>query len=67
MLCKLFWQFLRRTYPWIPLAIALWRATGLAGHDRQRAQIKFWKLYSRIDFAGLLAIAIEMIQPEFWV
>ncbi len=58
---------MRRTYPWIPLAIVLWRAAGATGRDRLRAQIKFWKLYSRIDFAGLLAIAMELIQPEFWV
>jgi hypothetical protein len=67
MCCKLFWQIVRRTYPWLPLAITLWRIACLTGDDRLRAQVRFWKLYSRIQFAELLAMAIDLAQPEFWV
>jgi len=67
MSCKLFWQIVRRTYPWLPLVITLCRAACSRGNNRLRAQIRFWKLYSQINFANLLAIAIDLTQPEFWV
>ncbi|XGW00317.1 MAG: hypothetical protein ACAF41_15450 [Leptolyngbya sp. BL-A-14] len=34
---------------------------------RSHATVKFWRLYSRIDFATLLSIAIDLSQPEYWV
>ena len=45
----------------------LWRMVVSTGVQRSRAQIRFWMLLTRIDFANLLAIAIEMAQPEYWV
>lgn len=66
MSCKLFWRLVRLTYPWSPLVITLWRIISSTDIDRHRAQVRFWLLYSRIDFASLLAIAIDLIQPEYW-
>jgi len=66
MSCKLFRRVVRRTYPWLPLVIALWRMATSTDAHRIRAQLRFWILYSRIDFANLLAIAIDLIQPEYW-
>lgn len=67
MSCRLFWRAVRLTYPWLPLALTLWRIVGSTDRRRHRAQVRFWRLYSRLDFADLLAIAIDLIQPEFWV
>ncbi|MBD2089039.1 hypothetical protein H6F67_04115 [Microcoleus sp. FACHB-1515] len=67
MSCKFRWRILRLTYPWLPLAIALWRIITATDTCRLRARLRFWKLYSRIDFANLLAIAHDMIQPEYWL
>jgi len=36
------------------------------GVQRSRSQVRFWMLLTRIDFANLFAIAIEMSQPEYW-
>lgn len=63
---KLFWHIIRLTYPWLPLLITLWRIIRLTGIDRCRAQVRLWILLSRIDFASLIALASELIQPEFW-
>lgn len=64
--CKLCWRTIRLTYPWLPLAIALWRMLIYTGVQRSRAQVRFWILLTQIDFANLLAIALEMAQPEYW-
>ncbi len=64
---KLFWRIVRFTHPWLSLALTLWRMAGSSGTARYRAQIRFWLLYSRIDVANLLAITIDLIQPEYWV
>lgn len=66
MSCRLYWRTIRLTYPWLPLAIALWRMAISTGVHRCRAQVRFWLLLTRIDCANLLAIAIEMAQPEYW-
>jgi hypothetical protein len=29
--------------------------------------IRFWRLFLKIDFAQLIAIAIDITQPEFWI
>jgi hypothetical protein len=67
MSCKLFWRVIRLTYPWVPLIVALWRVATSKGIQRTRAWMKVWLLYSRIDIANLLAIAIDLGQPEYWV
>ncbi|GAB4374670.1 MAG: hypothetical protein Kow00121_19400 [Elainellaceae cyanobacterium] len=67
MSCKLYWRTIRLTYPWLPLVIMLWRITVSTGVARSYAQARFWILLSRIDFANLLAIVIDMAQPEYWV
>lgn len=64
---KRFWLIVRLTYPWVSLAIALWRMATLTELDRARAQVRFWILYHRINFANLLAIAIDLLQPEYWL
>jgi hypothetical protein len=64
--CKLYWRIIRLTYPWLPLAIMLWRMAISTGIHRSRARVRFWMLLTRIDFANLLAIALEMAQPEYW-
>ncbi|AUS99937.1 hypothetical protein CLI64_05775 [Nostoc sp. CENA543] len=66
MFCKLFWWLIRRTYPWLSLVINLWRITNSTDRQRHRAQVRFWILWSRIDFPSLIAIANELIQPEYW-
>ncbi|MBD2595917.1 hypothetical protein BCD64_11015 [Nostoc sp. MBR 210] len=66
MSCKLFWQVIRCTYPWLSLAITLWRMIKSTGIHRSRAQVRFWILFSRIDFANLILLANELIQPEYW-
>jgi hypothetical protein len=66
MSCKLFWRSVRFTYPWLSLVIILWRMAHSTDVERHRAQVRFWILVTRIDFANLLAIAIDMIQPEYW-
>ncbi len=63
--CKLYWRTIRLTYPWLPLAMTLWRMVISTGVHRTRARIRFWMLLTRINFANLLAIAIEMAQPEY--
>ncbi|MFN6452923.1 MAG: hypothetical protein RM022_012040 [Nostoc sp. EfeVER01] len=63
---KHFWHIIRLTYPWLPLLITLWRIIRLTGIDRCRAQVRLWILLSRIDFASLIALASDLIQPEFW-
>ncbi|MBD1911672.1 MULTISPECIES: hypothetical protein [unclassified Leptolyngbya] len=67
LLCRLQWRILRLSYPWLPLAIALWRLTTSRGIQRSRAQAKFWLLSVRIDFANLMAIALDMTHPEYWL
>jgi len=66
MSCKLFWYALRLTYPWLSIAIILWRIIKSNGIYRSRAQVRFWILLSRIDFANLILLANELIQPEYW-
>ncbi|MCC5639086.1 hypothetical protein LC593_25300 [Nostoc sp. CHAB 5844] len=66
MFCKLFWQVTRFTYPWLPLAITLWRILKSHGIHRSRAQVRFWILFSRINFANIMLLANELIQPEYW-
>ncbi|MBD1805007.1 hypothetical protein H6F98_06020 [Microcoleus sp. FACHB-SPT15] len=66
MSCRLYWRTVRLTYPWLPLAIALWRMASSTGVQRSRAQVRFWMLLTRIDFANLFAIVSEMSQPEYW-
>jgi hypothetical protein len=67
MSCKLFWRIVRLTYPWLPLIMTLWRIAGSTNHHRHRAQVRFWILLTRIDFANLIAIVSDLIQPEYWV
>ncbi|MGG6294091.1 hypothetical protein ACQ4M4_06670 [Leptolyngbya sp. AN02str] len=72
MLCKLYWRYLRSTYPWIPLLLCVYDlavcsvCAGDVSHV-DRVRVRFWRLWMRVDFASLLAIALELAQPEFWV
>jgi hypothetical protein len=44
----------------------LWRSLVFHGVQRDRAKIRFWVLLTRLDFADLLLVVIEMAQPEYW-
>lgn len=60
-----FW-LLRKTYPWMHVVILVVMVT--ASRDtQQRQQIRLWRTLYNIDFSKLLAIAIELSQPEFWI
>jgi hypothetical protein len=64
--CRLTFWLLRKTYPWMHVVILVVMAT--ASRDtQQRQQIRLWRTLDKIDFSGLLAIAIELSQPEFWI
>lgn len=65
--CRLYWRMVRLTYPWLPLLIMGWRTLTTHGNQRNLAQVRFWLLFNRIDFANLIAIALDLIQPEYWV
>lgn len=64
--CRLYWRIVRLTYPWVPLCVVGWKTITSAGIQRNLAQVRFWILLNRIDFANLLAIALDLIQPEYW-
>ncbi|YAF94091.1 MAG: hypothetical protein AB3A66_15860 [Nodularia sp. CChRGM 3473] len=63
----IWFRLIRHTYPWLPLLIQARRVIFSCGTHQIREQVRFWRLFYRLDFASLLAIAIDLIQPEFWV
>ncbi|MFQ3618952.1 MAG: hypothetical protein SNJ57_19185 [Cyanobacteriota bacterium] len=65
--CGLAVWMLRSTYPWGGLLWQLTRLVWVGGERRSRERLRLWRLWLRVDFANLLAIAIELAQPEFWV
>ncbi|AFY47838.1 hypothetical protein Nos7524_1980 [Nostoc sp. PCC 7524] len=65
--CYLWFRLIRKTYPWLSLVIQARRVIFASGVERMREQVQFWMLFYKLDFANLLAIAIDLIQPEFWV
>ncbi|MDX2213958.1 MAG: hypothetical protein SFY66_11790 [Oculatellaceae cyanobacterium bins.114] len=76
VLCRFYWKTLRLTYPWGLLIVRLWSLLVVTGDGKQfplqrdrhsLTQIRVWVLLAKIDFANLLAIAIELAQPEFWI
>lgn len=67
MMCCLSWRLLRRTYPWLPLLLLGSRTLMGLNVLPDRDRLRCWYLLYRIDFANLLAIAIELIQPEYWL
>lgn len=64
--CSLWFRLLRKTYPWLPLATTIWRIVFFQSSQRQREQLRFWLLVVKIDFANLIALAIDLCQPEYW-
>ncbi|WP_297080023.1 hypothetical protein [Thermoleptolyngbya sp. M55_K2018_002] len=58
---------LRSSYPWGGLLLQLARLLWIGNERRSRERLRLWRLWLRIDFANLLAIAIDLMQPEFWV
>jgi len=64
--CPLWFRLLRRTYPWLPLATTVWRIVFDKSSQRQQEQLRFWMLLVKIDFANLIAMAIDLCQPEYW-
>lgn len=64
--CYLWLRLIRKTYPWLSLVIQARRVMLAGGVEQMRERVRFWVLFYKLDFANLLAIAIELIQPEFW-
>ncbi|MCG6133802.1 MAG: hypothetical protein MET45_03925 [Nostoc sp. LLA-1] len=64
---QIWFRLIRRTYPWLPLIIQTRRVIFACDNQQVREQVRFWRLFYQLDFAGLIAIAIDLIQPEFWV
>jgi hypothetical protein len=67
MMSRLFGRLLRRSYPWLPLLLLGSRTLIRLNASSHRDRLRCWWLLYRIDFANLLAIAMEMIQPEYWL
>lgn len=65
--CCLWLWMLRSSYPWGGLLLQLIRLLWIGNERRSRERLRLWRLWLRIDFANLLAIAIDLMQPEFWV
>ncbi|MEA5566704.1 hypothetical protein [Anabaena sp. UHCC 0399] len=65
--CHLWFRLIRKTYPWLSLVIQGRRVIFAASVEQMRERVRFWILFYKLDFANLLAIAIELIQPEFWL
>jgi hypothetical protein len=63
----IWFRLIRNTYPWLSLLIQTRRVIFSCGNHQIREQVRFWQLFYRLDFASLLAIAIELTQPEYWV
>jgi hypothetical protein len=66
-ICFIWFRLLRNTYPWLCLLIQARRVVFSCGYEQIRQKVRFWRLFYQVDFANLLAIAIELSQPEFWV
>lgn len=65
--CHLWFRLIRKTYPWLSLLIQAKRVLFAGSVEQMREQVRFWTIFYKLDFANLLAIAIDLIQPEFWV
>ncbi|MEO1147159.1 MAG: hypothetical protein AAFY26_16365 [Cyanobacteria bacterium J06638_22] len=62
-----FRQLLRRTYPWLNMALRLGAIAFTHSHHRTKHRLRLWRIIYQIDFAALIAGMIELSQPEFWV
>ncbi len=58
-------RLFRRTYPWLPLLVLGGQVLIRQGTARDRWRC--WGLLAQIDFASLIAIAMDVMQPEFWL
>ncbi len=67
MLRKFRWRILRATYPWFSLVRTAGQLPGCTDIAKSRIQVRFWVLLLKIDFASLIAIALELLTPEYWV
>ncbi|BCL34147.1 hypothetical protein [Nostoc sp. MS1] len=66
--CFYIWfRILRNTYPWLSLFRQARRVILSCGDEKVRQKLRFWWLFYQVDFAKILAIALELAQPEFWV
>lgn len=61
-----FW-LLRKTYPWMHIAILSLAVITSRNTQRQQQLVRLWLTVYKIDFSALLALAIDLAQPEFWV
>lgn len=65
--CRLTLWLLRQTYPWLHILILGVRMAIADQPQQQHLQLALqFRLY-RINFAGLLELAIDLTQPEFWI
>lgn len=63
----IWFRLIRRTYPWLPLLIQARRVIFACNNQQVQEQVRFLRLFYQLDFANLIAIGIDLIQPEFWV
>jgi hypothetical protein len=60
---RAFW-LLRTTYPWGHI---IWRTARMMRYQTSQHRVAWWFTVCQLDFATLLAWAIELTQPEFWL
>jgi hypothetical protein len=58
---KVWYQILRRTYPWTTLAITSWRLAFSNNVNRNKEKVRFMTAYFKIDFATVLSSINDMI------
>ncbi|KYC43593.1 hypothetical protein WA1_10725 [Scytonema hofmannii PCC 7110] len=58
---KIWYQILRKTYPWATLVITSWRLIFSRNVNRNREKIRFFTAFFKIDFAKVLSSINDMI------
>ena len=60
--CRVGFRFLRpKFYPWIVLAIALFRIATSSGVNRTYAKIRYWSAMTKINFAGVYELLNDLL------
>ncbi|MBD3884434.1 hypothetical protein IFO70_22080 [Phormidium tenue FACHB-886] len=68
LLCKKLWfRFLRKTYPWTALVLLGWRIVWACEVQLIREQVRFMVTLTKLDWTALTAIAMDLLVPEAWV
>lgn len=67
-LCRKFWfRLLRKTYPWTALVLIGWRIAWACELQLIREQVRFMVILTKLDWAALISIAMDLLVPEAWV